>query len=360
MTLPPMVGRPALRVVRGRTVVTDQLPVALSGDEHADRDPGAQQREDERQPAGEQDRSHSCHRGSCRASTTDPAPRRGRSSGRWRPGRDTRRSAGRRPGLVSPAGRRWQHEREPGAADRRVADLEAAAVGGGHVGRDGQAEAGAAGVAGAPSSRRTNRLTTSARRPAGCRARRRRRRRDLPGVGRHRDAHARGWRGGRRWLTRWSRARPTAPASPTTGSTSSPTARRPAPGAAARRPRATVSTIEIGVRASARSSPRASSSRSSTRPCSRSSSSEQHVAGRVPVGARRAPGDLQLGAHHGDRRAQLVRGVGHQAPARRRAPSRAAPACRSSSAPARRSRPRRRHRHPLVQRVASRSPRPGT
>ena len=71
----------------------------------------------------------------------------------------------------------------------------------------------------------------------------------------------------------------------------------------------------------ARSSPRASSSRSSTRPCSRSSSPSSDRLVVVPVGVGDPPGDLQLGAHHGDRRAQLVGGVGHESAAGRLAVS---------------------------------------
>ena len=80
----------------------------------------------------------------------------------------------------------------------------------------------------------------------------------------------------------------------------------------------TTSAIATDLGRTARSSPRASSSRSSTRPCRRSSSPSSTALVASQSVAATVPGDLQLGAHHRHRRAQLVRGVGHEAPARRR------------------------------------------
>ena len=117
-----------------------------------------------------------------------------------------------------------QHERDAGAAERGVADLQPAAVGGRDVGRDGEAEAGTATVAGAALVEADEApYDVAPPRPAGCPGRRRRRsRRTSPSVAstdvRTADVACRA-----ALATRWSTARATAPRSPTTGSTSSPT-----------------------------------------------------------------------------------------------------------------------------------------
>ena len=279
----------------------------------------------------------------------DPAPddacrpARGRSATEVRVAGSTSERARRAGSRRSPGGRRGRRRRR----------------------RDGQPEAGAAAVAGR-GPRRGGRSAARRRRAGrrGCPARRRRRATATsPPVGLDVDAHRR--RGvpggvGDEVVDGPPRRRP---ASPTTGSTSSPTRRRrPAPGGV----RAPTSRDDVGDRerrasANARSSPRASSRRSSTRPCSRSSSPSSTSLVASQSASATAPGDLQLGAHHGHRRAQLVRGVGRPAG--------------GSSSMAVSSRPSipfivarqlgdlvagRRHRHPLVQRVATRSRRPAT
>ena len=57
MTAPPMVGRAALGVVRGRAVVADELAVALAHEE-ADEHRGAEERDDERHDGRDE---HSLH-----------------------------------------------------------------------------------------------------------------------------------------------------------------------------------------------------------------------------------------------------------------------------------------------------------
>ena len=189
----------------------------------------------------------------------------------------------------------------------------------------------------------------------GCRARRRRRRRATgPSSALDGDAHAceSAWRAA--LATTWSTARRTRPSSPTTSGRRRRRRRpRPGPASAARRRRGRRRRSRTGCERTPCSSPRASSSRSSTRPCSRSSSPSRTPDVAVPVGRRSTTGDLQLGAHHGDGCAQLVRGVGHQSPARGRRRLQPRRACRSSSWPARRSRRPTPAREPA--RAASRS-----
>ena len=106
-------------------------------------------------------------------------------------------------------------------------------------------------------------------------------------------------------------------------------------------------------RANARSSPRASSNRSSTSPWSRSSSPSSTSPVACQSGCGRPPGDLELGAHHRDRRSQLVRRVRDEPAVGRRRRLEAAehPVHRRASSAI--SSRRRRHGHPLVQRVGS-------
>ena len=123
--------------------------------------------------------------------------------------------------------------------------------------------------------------------------------------------------------TRWSTARRTADSSPTTGgtpadptTTSTGTRAAATPRRAPRR-RATTSPPARRDRARARRRGRAAAGRRRG-PAAGRARAPAAVAARMPVRVDRPSGDLELGAHHGDRRAQLVRGVGHELAARRR------------------------------------------
>ena len=235
-------------------------------------------------------------------------------------------------------------------------------MGGGDVGRHGEAEAGAAAIAsaafveahealhdvGPPRSRDAGPVVVDvdARRP-----RLRRPRRRAPPC----------WRGGRRCRRGGRGPGPRAPASPTSGSTSAPTATS----TGTRRRRAATSRTRVGdrerrSRANACSSPRASSSRSSTRPWSRSSSPSEHVARRRPVGCVRHAGRPR--ARCASRRPACATRGTH----RRRGGGCRRRGLEPAEHPVHRRGQlgdlvrRRRHGHPLVERVASRSRRPAT
>ena len=214
-------------------------------------------------------------------------------------------------------------------------------MGGGDVGGDGEAEAGAAAVAGAalveahePLARRRPRRAAGMPGPSSSTSTR------TSSPARSRPRRARptsAWRAA--LATRWSTARPTAVRRPTTGSTSSTDGDLDRhPPRRARRRRDATSAIENGV---ARERPLVAAGQQqevvdeALQPVELA---EQHVAGRVPVVGRSRAGRPPA------RRASRRPACAARARRRRRAggssstPSRAGRASRSSSTPARRSR----------------------